>query len=116
MEIIVKILIVASSLFFLETAFEMYLLTPLQGPQMLFFSLAHIAPIALPILFMSGLAFICLMVFASLLQISRLNSWFASAQSYRNSMLIILCVQVIHLSLLITYDHWSVAVLANRGI
>jgi hypothetical protein len=35
---------------FFETAFEMYFLTPLQGPQMLFFSLAHIAPITLPIL------------------------------------------------------------------
>ena len=83
---------------------------------MLFFALAHIAPIALPILFMSGLAFICLMVFAALLQVSRFNYCLAAAQSYRKGMLIILCVQVSHISLLITYDHWAVALFANRGI
>ncbi len=110
------ILIVASGLFFFETAFEMYFLTPLQGPQMLFFSLAHIAPITLPILIMSGLAFICLMVFASLLQVSRFNSWSGARSSYRKAMLIVLCVQIIHVSLLVTYEHWAIALFANRGI
>lgn len=116
MKIAGQILIVASGLFFFETGFEMYFLTPLRGTQMLFFSLAHIAPITLPILIMSGLAFVCLMVFALVLQVSRFSPWFGAVRGFRKAMLIVLCVQIMHVCLLMTYDHWAVAFFADRGI
>lgn len=116
LKVISQVLVVASGLFFLESAFEMYILTPLQGPQMLFFSVAHIAPLLLlPILFVSGLAFICLMVFAAALQVGRFKSWLGVAQGYRRVMLIILCVQAIHIILLLAYDHWAFALFAGRS-
>jgi TRAP-type C4-dicarboxylate transport system permease small subunit len=43
-KVVGNLLIAASLIFFLETAFEMYFLTLTQGQQMLDFSLVHIAP------------------------------------------------------------------------
>ena len=117
LKVIRQVLVALSGWFFLESAFEMYILTPLHGPQMLFFSLAHIAPLLLlPILFVSGLAFICLMVFAAALQVGRFNSGLGEGQRVRNVMLIILCVQAVHIGLLLTYDHWAIALFAMRSI
>ena len=38
------------------------------------------------------------------------------SKCYRKVMLMIVCVQVIHISLLLTYDHWAGALFGNRGI
>lgn len=54
----------AGSVFFIESAFETYLLTPMRGRQMLFFSLAHIAPGFFWVVALPGLAFAALAVFA----------------------------------------------------
>ena len=64
MQSIGKFLIAASLPFFLDTVFEMYLLTLTQGQQMLFFSLAHIAPALLLVVWLSCIAFAWLLVFA----------------------------------------------------
>ena len=102
-----NILIAASSLFLVETALEMYVLTLVQGPQMLFFSLAHIAPAALVLVALSGVAFICLALFASVIQVLRLMGRLDSNYSYAKFMRIVLGVQVIHAVMLLTYDRWS---------
>jgi TRAP-type C4-dicarboxylate transport system permease small subunit len=107
LKIIGNILIAASSLFFIETGLEMYLLTILQGPQMLFFSLAHIAPAALILVALSGVAFICLALFAMVMQVFRLMGKLDSTLGYAKFLLIVLGVQVIHVVLLLTYERWS---------
>jgi mannose/fructose/N-acetylgalactosamine-specific phosphotransferase system component IIC len=110
LRIVGNTLIAASSLFFIETAFEMYFLTLLHGQQMIFFSLAHLAPVALVIVFLSGIAFLCLAIFALVVQLIRINGKLNPAIGYARFMLIVLCVQVIHIVLLLTYDAWAPAV------
>ena len=102
-------LVVASALFFLETSFEMYFLTLTQGQQMLGFSLAHIAPWLLGLVFISGIAFLALAVFAVVLQILKLTGRLGPLARYARFMLIVLCFQVIHGVLLVTYDGWAAA-------
>ena len=109
MQSIGKFLIAASLPFFLDTAFEMYLLTLTQGQQMLFFSLAHIAPILLLIVWLSGIAFACLMVFALGVVILNLAGVLKAEKSYARMMLIILLAQVAHTALFLTYDGWASA-------
>jgi hypothetical protein len=110
-----NILIIASSLFFVETAFEMYLLTVTQGPQMLFFSLVHIAPALFGLVVLSGVAFLCLAVFAFGVQVMKLAGRLKTSGRYSTFMLIILCVQVIHAALLLTYDRWALALFSGGG-
>jgi hypothetical protein len=109
MQSIRKFLIAASLPFFLDTAFEMYLLTPAQGPQMLFFSLAHIAPVLLLLVSLSGIAFACLMVFALVIVVLNLVGVLNTESGYARMMLIILLVQAAHTALFLTYDRWSAA-------
>ena len=105
-----NILIAASLPFFLETSFEMYLLTPLHGQQMLFFSVAHIAPLAfLLILGLSGLAFGCLALFALATLILNFAGVINTGKGYARAMLIILSVQAVHTILFLTYDLWAPA-------
>lgn len=101
-------LIAASSLFFFETAFEMYFLTLTQGQQMLGFSFVHIAPpIVILLVFLSGIAFLCLAGFALVIQVIRLSGSLKSLSGYSTFMLVVLCVQIIHGTLLLTYDRWA---------
>jgi hypothetical protein len=106
-KILGNILIAASSLFFVETGLEMYVLTLVHGPQMLFFSLAHVAPAALILVALSGVAFICLALFAVVMQVLRLMGKLDSNLGYAKFMLIVLCVQVIHVVMLLMYERWS---------
>ena len=111
-----NILIAASSVFFIETAFEMYLLTLVHGQQMLFFSLAHIAPGFLLIVALSGIAFTCLAVFAFVVVVLNLMGRLDSSRNYPRFMLIVLCVQIVHSGLLLTYDRWAAALFVSGGI
>jgi len=116
LKIIANILIAASALFFLESSFEMYFLTFVQGQQMLFFSLAHIAPFALVVIFLSGLAFVCLAVFALVIQVLSLTRRLSNTPGFAKSMRVIFCVQLVHIVLLLTYDAWAGALFSNRGL
>src|ERR1700752_5357012 len=88
-----NILIAASALFFLESSFEMYFLTLVQGQQMLFLSLAHIAPLALVVIFLSGLAFVALAVFALVIQLLRVTGRLNCSLAFAKLMLVIFGVQ-----------------------
>jgi hypothetical protein len=116
LKIIANILIAASALFFLESSFEMYFLTFVQGQQMLFFSLAHIAPFALVVIFLSGLAFVCLAVFALVIQVLSLTRRLSNTPGFAKLMRVIFCVQLVHIVLLLTYDAWAGALFSNRGL
>ena len=104
-----NLLIAASALFFLESAFEMYFLTFTLGhQQMLGFSLVHIAPQWLfTSILISGAAFLVLAMFALALQILRLTGRLRVLDRYSKFMLIVLCVQIVHGLLLITYNRWA---------
>ena len=97
-------LIAASLPFFLDTAFEMYLLTLIHGPQMLFFSLAHIAPVFFLVVWLSGVAFACLAAFALGVVVLNLLGVLNAEKGYARMMLVVLLVQVAHAALLLTYD------------
>jgi hypothetical protein len=105
-----KFLIAASLPFFLGTAFEMYVLTPAQGPQMLFYSLAHTFPPLLLVVWLSGIAFVCLAVFAVSVLVSKMVGVLHADRRYVTMMLLILLVQAAHAALLLTYDRWAAAV------
>jgi hypothetical protein len=116
LKIIGNILIAASALFFLESSFEMYFLTLVHGQQMLFFSLAHIAPFALNVIILSGLAFVCIAVFALVIQLLRFTRRLSCSPGFAKFMLVIFCVQLVHIMLLLTYDAWAGALFSNHGI
>ena len=107
MKTIGTFLMVASLPFFLDTAFEMYLLTLIHGQQMLFFSLVHIVPGFLLIVWLSGVAFVCLAVFALGVVVLNLSGVLNAEKRYARMMLIVLLAQVAHAGLLITYDGWA---------
>ena len=103
-----NVLIAASSIFFLETSFEMYFLTLTNGPQMLGFSLVHIAPpIVVGLVFLSALFFFSLAAYALTIQIVRLTGGLKSISRYANFLLVVLSIQTVHGVLLLTYDRWS---------
>ena len=104
-----NILIAASSIFFIETAFEMYLLTLVQGQQMLFFSLAHGNSLFLLIVVLSGLAFVCLAGFAFGVVVLHVAGRLNIGKRYVRMMLLILLGQIAHTALLLTYDRWAAA-------
>jgi hypothetical protein len=92
----------------------MYFLTLTQGQQMLGFSLAHIAPWLLGLVFISAVAFLALAVFAVVLQVLRLMKGLEPLARYASFMLVVLCVQVVHGVLLVTYDRWAAALFRWR--
>jgi hypothetical protein len=83
---------------------------------MLFFSLAHIAPFALVVIFLSGLAFVCLAVFALVIQVLSLIRRLSNTPGFAKLMRVIFCVQLVHIVLLLTYDAWAGALFSNRGL
>src|SRR2546423_7751488 len=116
MKFLIKLLIVGSTLFFAETAFEMYFLTLLNGQQMLFFSLAHIAPGAIWVVVLSGIAFICLAICISVIILLNFLGVMNSEQNYIKVISIIFIIQLVHTVLLLTYDFWAGALFKNGGI
>lgn len=97
-----------SSVFFLVTAIEMYVLTLLHGPQMLFFSLLHIAPlIFLVVLAASALAYVFHLILGLVvvaLNLAKKSSW---SETLSSRMRLVILFQVIHTFLLLTYSYWS---------
>jgi hypothetical protein len=102
------ILFYASLPFFVETAFEMYVLTLIGGPQMLFFSLAHIGGMFLiSLLTLSALAFILFFVIGVSLVISKAAGKIQGHNREMARLNILLVLQVVHIALLFTYETWS---------
>ncbi len=111
------ILIAASSPFFFESAFEMYLLTLIHGHQMLFFSFIHIASVfGVLLLALSLFAYLCLALFAAIVVALKLMGKLSLWGSYPRMMEIILLIQVIHTILFVTYDRWASALFSGGGI
>lgn len=110
-----NVLIIGSLLFFLETAFEMYVLTLIQGPQMIGFSIAHIAPVFFILVIISALFYVCLAVFALRIVLLKFFGKTSTEDGYFRLMLIVLIVQFIHTTLLLTYNYWSPLLLRKGG-
>ena len=110
-----NILVVGSSLFFIETAFEMYVLTVIHGPQMLGFSMVHIARGFFMLVMLSGLIYLCLGVFAFGVVILNLVGKLGTAKGYARLMLLVLGVHIIHTVLLLTYDYWASVLFPRSG-
>jgi hypothetical protein len=108
-------LIFGSLLFFVETAFEMYVLTCARGPQMIWFSVAHVAPVVLILIMLSGLLYLCLSVFALAIVVARWIKRPITTPRYAKLMLVILAIQIIHSFLFLTYDRWSSLLFKNGG-
>lgn len=102
-----NVLIAGAALFFIETAFEMYVLTALRGPQMIGFGIAHGGRGLLLIVMLSAVFYVCLAVFALVVIIRSLLGKALPPKNYPRIMLIVLGVQLIHTTLLLTYDRWS---------
>ena len=100
------ILLALSAPFFLETSFEMYVLTALSGPQMLGFSLMHSGGTALlVVLAVSALSFLFLAIY-SLVAFGRVLLHKPTGRHER-VFVWILGVQVLHVTLFFLYDYWS---------
>jgi hypothetical protein len=60
--------------------------------------------------------FVCLAGYALVIQLLKLAGRLKSLGRYSTFMLIVLCVQILHVVLLLTYDRWAAALFANGGI
>jgi len=93
---------------FLESAFEMYGLTLVRGPQMLFYSIVHSAdPFLLTLLFVSWVCFALLTLYSGCIAILRLFSARSCKGSFGRIFTVVFTIALVHTFLLATYDHWS---------
>lgn len=104
-----KYLILGGTPFFIQTSLEMYLFTLTNGPQMLFYSIAHGFPFLLLIVLLSGIAFVSSILYTSVIICTRLLGRLPGRGQPVSSMAVILVFQIAHLFLLLTYDYWSTA-------
>ena len=104
------VLLVLASMWFLESLYEMFVLTAMDGPQMLFFSLAHSASAVLGVLLLlSVLAYILLFAYSVVLFIVSLRGKLTAIRSHVRLFAVVAAAQLIHITLLATYDFWSYA-------
>lgn len=109
-----NILVTGSSLFFLETAIEMYILTPLYGKQMLFFSLIHIAPpLMMIVLGLSAMAYIALIIFMFFWLVKSMIKKSRTSHEFTTGSLMILLILIVHTTLLLTYERWAPVLFPN---
>jgi len=97
--------VVGSVPFLLDSAYEAYVLTPMHGPQMLGFVVAHtwLGLIVWP----SALIYAISLVYsAALLPVLMLRSK-ATPDRFKLVLAIYLAISAVHCSLLSTYNHWS---------
>jgi hypothetical protein len=116
MKLICNILMVLSLFFFVESAYEMFVLTAMRGPQMLFFSLIHVWPFWLiTLFFISWFSFygsiFCNLVFFIVRRFGKLKKH----NRYAKVLFVVLTIQVIYFILAITYEKWS-HILFSKGI
>ena len=102
-----NVLIAGAAIFFIETAFEMYVLTAIRGPQMIGFGIAHGGIGFLLLVVISAVFYVCLAVFALIVIIRGILGKVPPEKNNLRLMWIVLSVQVIHTALLLTYDRWS---------
>ena len=100
------VLLVLAAPVFVETAFEMYILTFLQGPQMLGFALTHTLPLwVLDALIVSFIAFYALALYSLVVIVGWLvgkrRDWQVTLYGW------VLLIQLIHVVLLETYSSWA---------
>jgi hypothetical protein len=107
------VLLFLASLCVLESLYEMFVLTAMRGPQMLFFSLAHSAGTVLGVLFLlSFVAYILLFIYSAVLFALSLGGKLAAIRSHVRLFTMVAAAQLIHMALLATYDSWSHALFA----
>jgi hypothetical protein len=99
------VLVVGSFPFLLDSFYEAYVLTPLHGPQMLGFAVAHsfLGLIVWP----SGLIYLLSLAYSAvLLLIPRQGKKIWSAQ-FKLWLTLYLSIGALHCGLLYSYDRWS---------
>ena len=93
---------------FCQSAFEMYFLTVAQGPQMLFFSFLHRAPeLVISMMQLSILAFLASTVYNSALLVGLRRGKFEFLLNKKEILVVVLVVQLVHITLLLTYFFWA---------
>ena len=103
-------LLAASLLYLHRVFFEFYYLTPLRGPQMVFFSIVHLWPDwLLNLFFASSFAYYAYLVFAAIVSILGFLTRFSGHKRYFNFIRISLLILGVHFILELTYMKWSYA-------
>jgi hypothetical protein len=97
-----------SAFFIFESAFEMYYLTAVHGPQMIFFSLTHAAPLPVVLFFfISSFAFYGYLAYAAIVSIAGMFPRFREHRRFVTLVQISGIVLLAHLIALVTYNTWS---------
>ena len=107
--------LLAASLLYLHRAFfEFYYLTPLRGPQNVFFSLVHLWPKwLLNLFFASGIAYFAYLIFAAVVSILGFLERFAGHVRYLNFVRVSFLILGVHLILELTYMKWAYALFSK---
>lgn len=104
---IVRVLAVASAPFLLESALEMYVLTPLNGPQNLFLSVAHLWPMGMLLVGASGLATMVLLIVLIRPTIAGVVRSARREEPWDVGRILVTVGLSAHLVLLATYAKWA---------
>ncbi len=96
-----KVLLLLAGPAYIWTAFEMYILS-LMGSQMLFFSVAHSAPIFLVFLLISGALYLALLL---------TNIYYVAFSDNpaieRKPIIVLIASQMLHIAFLFSYENWG---------
>lgn len=104
---VLRLLAIASAPFLLESAFEMYVLTLVNGPQNLFFSIAHLWPIAMVIIAISGLSSLCLLTLMLATTLGPAVRSVRGGERFPLARVVVTTLLGVHLVLLATYGVWA---------
>jgi hypothetical protein len=107
-------LLVAALLFVYQSSFELYVLTPLRGPLMVFFSILHLWPRWLLYLFFgSWAAFYAYLLFAIAVSVLGYLRRFNVHRRYFRFIRATVLVFGLHLILMWTYEKWAYALFSK---
>jgi hypothetical protein len=101
-------LAIASLPYLLASSYEMFVLTPRHGPQMIFFSAVHSWPGWLvAVLFTSWLLYYALLAVSAVITLFTSLGKFKTYPRFVRSMQAAFCILAVHLALVLLYGCWS---------
>ena len=115
MKITSYILLVLSSLFVIQSSHELFILTPLGGPQNIFFSILHTWPSWLIILFfISWLAYyLYLLLSVDVILMKKFSKKYKDIK-YTKALMNSFYVLLTHFIISMTYQYWAVALFTKE--
>jgi hypothetical protein len=109
------ILLALSSLFVIQSSYELFILTPIRGPQNIFYSAFHTWPGWLLVLFIiSWIAYYLYLIFSIVALLMKRFLKKHKNIAYPKLLINSFYILLIHLIFVVTYKYWAVALFTEE--